>query len=273
MPTLAGMRRRGYTPEAIRAFCERIGVSKRDSMVDVALLEHCAARRPERALAARHGVLRPLKVVIDNYPEGQVEELDAPYNPEKPDGPHAQGAVLARALHRARRLPRGSRRRSGSAWPRGRRCACATRCIIRCNEVVKDDAGEVVELRCTWDPATRAAATPPMGARSKGPSTGCRPRTRPGRGPALRSAVLAVENPLKDKDVDWKTHLNPRSLEVLTRTRGSSRASPMPPSSTRSSSSGSAISASTEIVETGQLVFNRTISLKDSWAAQTTKSG
>ncbi len=108
MPTLAGLRRRGYTPEAIRAFCERIGVAKTDSVVDVGLLEHALREDLNRRSPRVMAVLRPLKVVIENFPEGEVRELDAPLHPEDAVAGDAQDALLARALHRARRLPRGS---------------------------------------------------------------------------------------------------------------------------------------------------------------------
>ena len=127
MPTLAGLRRRGYTPEAIRAFCERIGVSKRNSFVDVALLEH-AVREDLNARCRRvMGVVRPLRVVLENYPEGQDDAFEAPWIPDDPSRGRAVAAVLARALHRARRLRRGAAEGVVPARRRGPRCACATR--------------------------------------------------------------------------------------------------------------------------------------------------
>ncbi len=107
LPTLAGLRRRGYTPEAIHEFCSRIGVAKTDSIVDVAVLEDCVREDLNKRSPRVMAVLNPLKVVITNYPEGQVEELDAVNNPEDPERRDAQGAVRARAVHRARGLPRG----------------------------------------------------------------------------------------------------------------------------------------------------------------------
>ena len=108
MPTIAGLRRRGYTPEAIRDFCDRIGLAKRDSVVDVALLEHCLREDLNRRAPRVMAVLDPLKVVLTNFPDGTVEELDAVNNPEDPSAGHAQGPVLAGALDRAGRLPRGA---------------------------------------------------------------------------------------------------------------------------------------------------------------------
>ncbi len=108
MPTISGIRRRGYTPEALRNFCAAIGASKTNGSIELAMLEHFVREDLNRRALRVMGVLRPLKVVIDNYPEGQVEELEVVNNPEDPSAGTAQGAVLARALHRAGRLPRRS---------------------------------------------------------------------------------------------------------------------------------------------------------------------
>ena len=127
MPTIVGMRRRGYTPEAIRAFCDRIGVAKRENVVDVALLEHVVREDLNRRAPRVMGVLRPLRVVIENYPEGQVEEVDVVNNPEDSSAGTRQGAVFARALHRAATTSARIRRRSSSAWRPDARSGCAAR--------------------------------------------------------------------------------------------------------------------------------------------------
>ena len=127
MPTLVGMRRRGYTPEAIRNFCERIGVAKRENLIDVALLEH-AVREDLNVRAPRvMGVLRPLRVVIENYPEGQTEDVDVVNNPEDAGRGHAEGAVLTRAVSSSRTTSARIRRRSSSAWPPGVKSGCGAR--------------------------------------------------------------------------------------------------------------------------------------------------
>ena len=154
MPTIAGLRRRGYTPEAIRTFCERIGVSKRNSFVDSALLEH--AVREDLNARCRRGmaVARPLRVVLENFPEGQEDWFDAPWHPEDP----SQGArrlpfsriVCIDREDFAETPPKGWFRLSPGSEVRLRYA-----CIIRCEQVVKDERGEIVELRCTWDPDSR----------------------------------------------------------------------------------------------------------------------
>ena len=159
MPTICGLRRRGYTPEAIRDFCATIGVSKVDSVVDIALLEHCLRDDLNKRAPRVMGVLRPLKVVIDNYPEGQVEEMDAVNNPEDAEHGHAQGAVLARALHRAGRLPRGAAEEILPPLRPARKCGCAMRYLVRCIE-----RGEGPEDAARWSRCTAPTIRPPAAA-------------------------------------------------------------------------------------------------------------
>ncbi|RPJ77907.1 MAG: glutamine--tRNA ligase, partial [Deltaproteobacteria bacterium] len=160
MPTIAGIRRRGYTPLSIRNFCERIGMARRDSMVDVALLEF-SIREDLNEKAPRHlGVIRPLKVVIDNYPENQTEELNAPLHPNKPD-------MGSRTISFSREIyiekddfmedpPKKFFRLSA-----GREVRLRYAYFITCTHVVKDEkTGEVVEVHCTYDPATRGGDSP-----------------------------------------------------------------------------------------------------------------
>src|SRR5262249_17574628 len=153
-PTLAGLRRRGYTPTAIRAFCERIGVSTRDSFVDVSLLEH-AIREDLNATSPRvMAVLRPLKIVLENFPEGEVQLIDAAYDPERPEG-------SSRKVPRSRELfieQEDFAEVPPKKWFRlapGQEVRLRYACIIRCREVVKNQAGEITLLRCTWDPESR----------------------------------------------------------------------------------------------------------------------
>ncbi|MCL6614047.1 MAG: glutamine--tRNA ligase/YqeY domain fusion protein, partial [Firmicutes bacterium] len=162
MPTLSGLRRRGYTPEAIRDFCDRIGVAKANSVVDIALLEHCLRedlnRRAPRAMA----VLRPLRVVIENYPPDLVEELPAVNNPEDPAMgtrkiPFSRVIYIERDDFREDPPPKFYR------LAPGREVRLRYAYFITCREVVKNATGDVIELRCTYDPATRGGHTPPDG--------------------------------------------------------------------------------------------------------------
>ena len=177
MPTISGFRRRGFTPESIAVFCDTIGVAKDNSIVDMPLLEMCVREHLNRTTPRVMAVLRPLKVVITNYPEDQVEEFDCRQQPRGPGGRHAQGPVLARALDRARRLhggpapevlpPRARARRSASATP----TSSSARRSSRTRPATSSSSAAPTTRR-------RAAATiPPTAARSRPPCTGCRPAT------------------------------------------------------------------------------------------------
>ena len=160
MPTLAGMRRRGYTPEAIRTFCERIGVGKRENLVDLALLEFCVREDLNYRAPRVMGVLRPLKVVLVNYPEGQEEELEAVNNPEDP-GQGTRKVPFSRVLYvEAEDFMEDPPKKFYRLAP-GREVRLRYAYFIKCQEVVKDPvSGEVVELRCTYDPDTRGGYAP-----------------------------------------------------------------------------------------------------------------
>ena len=159
MPTLAGLRRRGYTPESIRNFCEQVGVAKRQNVIDIAMLEHAVRddlnKRAPRVLA----VLRPLKVVIENYPDGQTEELDAINNPEDPEA-GTRKLPFSRELYVERDDFMEDPPRKFFRLAPGREVRLRYGYFITCTDVIKDDAGEVVELRCTYDPETRGGQAP-----------------------------------------------------------------------------------------------------------------
>jgi len=160
MPTISGLRRRGYTPESIRNFCERIGVAKRDSVVDVALLEHCLREDLNKRAPRVMVVLRPLRVVIDNYPEGQVETLEAINNPEDP-GRGTRKVPFSRVLYLERDDFREDPPKEFFRLAPGREVRLRYAYYITCVNVVKDkNTGEVVELHCTYDPQTRGGDSP-----------------------------------------------------------------------------------------------------------------
>jgi glutaminyl-tRNA synthetase len=159
MPTLRGLRRRGYTKEAIRAFMDRVGVSKADSTVEIELLEHCIREDLNRRAPRVMGVLDPLRVVIENYPEGESEELEAVNNPEDPSA-GTRKVPFSRVLLIERDDFREDPPRKFYRLAPGREVRLRYAYFLRCEEVVKDDAGEVVELRCTYDPETRGGSAP-----------------------------------------------------------------------------------------------------------------
>ena len=191
MPTLSGLRRRGYTPEAIREFCERIGVAKRDGTVDIALLEYCVREDLNRRAPRVMAVLKPLRLVIDNYPESESEELDAVNNPE--DASMGRRKVpFSKVLYIERDDFREDPPKKFFRLAPGREVRLRYAYFVTCVDVVKDEHGEVVEVHCTYDPATRGGARrrPPRqghatlgvgGARHPRGGTCVRPFVRPGR--------------------------------------------------------------------------------------------
>jgi glutaminyl-tRNA synthetase len=266
LPTISGMRRRGYTPEAIRNFCDRIGVAKRDSVVDMALLEYCVREDLNKRAPRVMGVLRPLRVVIDNYPEDQVEELEAVNNPEDADM-GTRMVPFSRKLYIERDDFREDPPKKFFRLSPGREVRLRYAYYITCERVVKDEqTGEVVELHCTYDPKTRGGWSED-GRKVRGTlhwvsaPHSLRAEVR------LYDRLFTKANPYGEKDVaDFKTHLNENSLERLT----SCRVEP----GLSGASAGSryqferlgyfcvdSVDASDEA-----LVFNRTVTLRDSWA-------
>jgi len=264
LPTISGLRRRGYTPESIRDFCARIGVAKKENVIDVAQLEHSIREDLNRRAPRVMGVLRPVKVVLTNYPEGQVEEVDVINNPED-ESAGTRNVPFARELYIERddfmeNPPKKFFRLSPGKEVR-LRCAY----FITCHEVVKNDRGEIVELRCTYDPATRGGDSPD-GRKVKAtlhwvPAAYAVPAEV-----RLYDRLFSVEDP--ENAPEGKTfldYLNPHSLEVL-------RDALVEPS-LASAAPGDRVQferlgyfSVDPDSRPGALVFNRTVSLRDTWA-------
>ena len=266
MPTLAGFRRRGYTPEAIRTFCERIGVAKRNSTVDIAMLEHCLREDLNKRAPRVMAVLRPLKVVIDNYPEGQVEELDAVNNPEDP-------SMGTRKVSFSREIyieqddfreepPKGFFRLSP-----GREVRLRYAYIVKCIGVVKDSqTGEIKEIHCTYDPETKSG--------SSQSSRKVKATIHWLSAPHAVSAEVRLYDQLFTKEdpddapqgLDWTANLNSQSLERLTDCH-------VEPFLTNAKAGeryqferlGYFCMDSVDS-SPGHLVFNRAVTLRDTWA-------
>jgi glutaminyl-tRNA synthetase len=270
MPTIAGLRRRGYTPEAIRAFCERIGVSKRNSFVDVALLEHAVREDLNTRCHRAMGVLRPLRVVLTNFPEGAHEEVDAPWYPED----LAQGSRKVR-LSRvvfidkddfAEVPPKGWFRLSPGAEVRLR-----YGCIIRCSEVVKNERGEIQELRCTWDPNSRGGNAGD-GRKIKGTIHWVSEDDAIPAEVRLYDRLFKTEHPGEGAPEDGATRsflddINPDSFESLTGARVEPALAQSSPGD-RVQFERVGYFCVDRDSKPGALVFNRTIGLRDSWAAK-----
>lgn len=264
MPTLSGLRRRGYTPESIRNFCERIGVAKRDSIVDIALLEYSIREDLNKRAQRVMGVLRPLKVVIDNYPEDQVEELDALNNPED----LAMGSrkiPFSRVLYIEQGDFREDPPKKFFRLAPGREIRLRYAYYITCVEVIKDvKTGRVEALRCTYDPETRGGGAPD-GRKVKATLHWVSAEHAIKAEARLYDHLFVKENPDGEKGVDFKKYLNPDSIEILPFLVEPSLADAAPGSRYQFERLGYFCVDSVDFSDNA-LVFNRTVTLRDTWA-------
>jgi len=265
MPTISGLRRRGYTPEAIRAFCERIGVARKDSMVDIALLEYCVREDLNRRAPRVMGVLRPLRVVIDNYPEGQVEELEAINNPEDP-GMGTRKVPFSRVLYLEREDFREDPPKKWFRLAPGREVRLRYGYYITCTDVMKDPkTGEVVELHCTYDPATRGGSSPD-GRKVQGTLHWVSAAHAIEAEARLFEHLLSVADPSEQgEDSDFRTFVNPSSLEVVSDCRLEPSLEGAKPGSRYQFERLGYFSVDPDSTR-DKLVFNRTVTLRDTWA-------
>ena len=265
LPTLSGMRRRGYTPEAIRDFCNRIGMSKSDNLIDISLLEYCLRQdlniRTPRVMA----VLRPLKVIIDNYPEDKVEELDAENNPED-ESMGSRKIPFSREIYIEREDFMEDPPRKYFRLAPGREVRLRHAYYITCVDVVKDErTGEVTELHCTYDPETHGGWSED-GRRVRGTLHWVSAPHALEAEVHLFDHLFTKPNPNDvEAGSDFREHLNPNSLEVLRSCQ------------VESSLDGAALGTQYQFLRTGyfcvdpdssdeKLVFNRTVTLRDTWA-------
>jgi len=266
MPTLAGMRRRGYMPGAIRDFCERIGVAKRESYVDIALLEHCLREELNKRAPRVMAVLRPLRVVIDNYPEDKVEELDAENNPEDPSM-GMRKIPFSRVLYIEEDDFREDPPKKFFRLSPGREIRLKHAYYIKCTEVVKDEkSGEVVELHCTYDPETRGGWSKD-GRMVKGTSHWVSAAHSLEAEVRLYNYLFTKEKPEEEENGgDFKTCLNPDSLETLTSCRVEPSLAGAEPGSFYQFLRKGYFCVDSVDSSNKALVFNRTATLRDTWA-------
>jgi glutaminyl-tRNA synthetase len=273
MPTLAGLRRRGFTAEAIRAFCERIGVARRDGVVDVALLEH-ELREDLNARCPRvMAVLKPLRVVVENFPEGEVEWFEAQNHPEFPDR-GTRKVPFSRVLYVEQddfreAPPKGWFRLSPGAEVRLRNA-----CLLRCQSVVKDEHGEPIELRCTWDPDSRGGM-PKDGRKVKGTLHWVSASHAVDAEVRLYDRLFTVENPSagEEEGVSFTAHLNPNSLEVVRGAKLEPSLSDAKPGERVQFERLGYFCIDSVDSRPGAVVVNRTIGLRDTWAKIEQKGG
>ncbi|NLW91787.1 MAG: glutamine--tRNA ligase/YqeY domain fusion protein [Syntrophomonadaceae bacterium] len=264
MPTISGLRRRGYTPEAIRDFADRIGVAKRNSMVDIGLLEHCIREDLNLRASRVMAVLQPLKVTISNYPEGQVEWLDTDNNPENPDMgtrkiPFAkviyieQEDFMEDPPKKFFRLKPDGEIRLKSAY------------IIRCDEVIKNAAGEVVELHCSYDPESKSGGAT-AGRKVKGTSHWVSASHALEAEVRIYNHLFMTENPDDEEEgTDYKAKLNPDSLQLLTGCKVEPELAKAVQGDRFQFLRQGYFSVDLDSTPE-KLVFNRIVSLRDSWA-------
>ena len=264
MPTLRGLRRRGYTPEAIREFCGKVGIGKTNSTTDIALLEHCIRENLNQRASRRMAVLRPLKVVIENMPQGEVDYLDAGNNPEDPDA-GTRPVAFSRTLYIEREDFMEDPPRRFYRLTLGREVRLRYGYFITCVEVIKDDSGEVVELRCTYDPETRGGAAPD-GRKVRATLHWVSADTALDAEVRLYEHLFTEANP---RDVseggDWRDALNPDSLTTLY----GCKVEPI----LKDAVVGEAVQFERQgyfcldpDTTEDNLVFNRTVPLRDTWA-------
>ena len=266
LPTISGLRRRGYPPAAIRRFCDRIGVAKADSTVDVALLEFCVREILNKTAPRVMGVLRPLKVVIDNYPRGQAEELEAVNNPEDPAA-GTRSVPFSREIYIERDDFMEDPPKKFFRLAPGREVRLRYAYFVRCTDVVKDPAtGEVVELRCTYDPATRGGDAPD-GRKVKGTLHWVSAPHALQTEVRLYSHLFTQENP--NEVADGKSFidlLNPDSLEVLKGCRLEPGLSEAVGGQRFQFERLGYFCVDARDSSAGRPVFNRIVTLRDTWA-------
>jgi glutaminyl-tRNA synthetase len=264
MPTISGLRRRGYTPESIRDFCARIGVAKKENVIDMAQLEHSVREDLNRRAPRVMTVLRPVKVVLTNYPEGQVEEVDVINNPEDASAgtrkvPFSRELFIEREDFMENPPKKFFRLSPGNEV----RLRCAY--FITCTEVIKDGRGDIVELHCTYDPATRGGDAPD-GRRVKATMHWVSAAQSLQVEVRLYDRLFSVEDP--DSAPEGKTfldYLNPQSLEVLRDARAEPSLAGATPGTRVQFERLGYFCVDTDS-RPDALVFNRTVSLRDAWA-------
>jgi glutaminyl-tRNA synthetase len=261
MPTLSGLRRRGYTPAAIRAFVDEIGVAKRENLVNIALLEHLLRDDLNQHAPRVMGVLRPLKVTIVNYPEDGEESFDAVNNPEDPSA-GTRKVPFCRELYLERDDFREDPPKRFWRLAPGREVRLRYAYLVTCTDVVKDNDGEVVELRCTYDPATRGGDAPD-GRKVKSTLHWVSARHAIDAEVRLYDQLFTREEP--DADKDWKRHLNPSSLEVLSGCKVEPGLAGAAPGFLCQFERQGYFCVDSDTTA-GRPVFNRTVGLRDTWA-------
>ena len=264
MPTLAGLRRRGYTPESIRNFCNGIGVAKRDNLIQVARLEFSVREHLNRIAERRMAVLNPLKVVITNYPEGEIEQLDAINNPEDP-GAGSRSVPFSREIYIEQEDFMEDAPKKFFRLSLGREVRLRYAYFITCTDVIKDESGSVIELHCTYDPATRGGDAPD-GRKVKGTLHWVSAEAGSPADVRLYDTLLDLEDPSHLKEGETLLdHVRPDSLETLSNCIVEPSLADAPAGSSFQFERLGYFCVDPDS-QPGRPVFNRTVTLRDTWA-------
>jgi len=271
MPTISGLRRRGYTPEAIRNFCRRVGVSKTNGTTELGLLEYFLREDLNKRAARVMAVLRPLRVVIDNYPEGQVEQMEAVNNPEDASA-GSRTVPFSRVLYIEQDDFREDPPKQYFRLAPGREVRLRYGYFVTCQSLVKDANGQVTEIHCTYDPETRGGNAPPVGRKVKSTIHWVSAEHAIDAEVRLYETLFTREDPNQvDEGQEFMANLNPQSLEVVSCAK-------LEPSLRRAAAGASYqferlgyFSVDPDTTP-GKLVFNRTVALRDTWAKIEKKS-
>ena len=265
MPTICGMRRRGYSSESIRKFCKLIGVNKFNSTIDIALLEHCLRQDLNTHSPRVMAVLKPLKVIIDNYPEGQVEQVDAINNPEDPAA-GTRKVPFSKVFYIERDDFMEEPPRKFFRLSPGREVRLRYAYFITCTDVVKDENGEVTELHCTYDPATKGGDSPD-GRKVKATLHWVSASDAVNAEVRLYDHLFTKENPDQTEDgKDFRSNINPNSLDVLTNCMVEPSVAGAAPETRYQFERLGYFCVDPDSSKDKGLVFNRTVSLRDTWA-------
>lgn len=267
MLTIAGMRRRGYTPAAIRNFCERIGVTKNDTMIDMSVLENCVREDLDKTTRRVMGVLKPLRVVIENYPEAQTEELDAPYHPNDADM-GSRKIPFSKVLYIEQDDFMEDPPKKFFRLGPGREVRLRYAYFITCNEIIKDEEGEVVELRCTYDPQTKGGNAAD-GRKVKGTIHWVSAQHALDAEVRIYDRLFNDPEPDSNKhDKDWKEFLNPDSMEILQHAKLEPGLATATTGDQFQFERLGYFNVDSKDSKADKPVFNRTITLRDSWASK-----
>ena len=263
MSTISGMRRRGYPAAAIRDFCDRIGITKSENSIEMETLESCIRDNLNANAPRAMAVLDPLKIVITNYPEGKSENISAPVHPQN-ETMGERTVPFSREIYIDKADFKESANNKYKRLVLDKEVRLRNAYVIRCDEVIKDDNDEIIELRCSYDEATLGAA--PEGRKVKGVihwvsvEHGLEAKVR------LYDRLFTHPTPDGDKDVDYMTHINPESLITLTECVVESSLADAKPGAVYQFEREGYFCADSELCRDGQLVFNRTVTLRDTWA-------